>query len=231
MGFFFRKALHIFIIIFNLSHTLFALNEYEMVNDTFWRSISDFIPIPSTSYGTIKLLHSLRMEFDFILYDRIDYQDWQNIFRIGYRSINNSCHGYGSRYPSLWLVPNVNHLHLSLSQANNCHYGPWINYPIIQNKSYKIIIEFNDTWVYFKINDDIHINQEREYPTLNNLYNQNMQIWISTDRSIEPSKENFTATLSNIIIKSWNEQTSIIPTLEPTLYPIMINSTNEPSGV
>jgi len=199
-----------------------AFNDYEMVNDSFWRSLSPFKPTPSTNYGTIKLLPSLRMEFDFIFYDRIDYSHWQNIFRIGYKSMNFSCYGYGSRYPSLWLTPNVDHLHLSVSEEDNCHYGPWPNYPIERNKWYSIVIHFNETQILFTVDDHIHINEARPAPTLHTLYHQHMNVWISTDRVPAASyTEDLNATLSNIVIHSWDPSTLITssPTLEPTYYP------------
>eukprot|EP01084_Bolivina_argentea_P044746 82324_1 len=235
-------------------HVLYAMNyasnTYEKLNDSYWRSTSDFKPIPSSSYGNIQLLESLRMEFKLIFYDRSDYTSWQNIFRIGYISNNNGCYGYGSRYPSLWLAPdtdhNSNHLNLGISQPSNCHYGPWPNFAIKKHKIYTIIIQFNDTWVYMKINDHIHINEKRQEPTLNTIHNQYLNIWISTDTTNDIQlTQNINITLYDIIIHTWNTTTiqtinpSITPTINPsqhtynpTIAPIsfpIINSTNTTS--
>ena len=47
-------------------------NQYEMVNESCWRSDSDGRPKLATFFDTFNSLHPL-MEFDFILYDRFDY--------------------------------------------------------------------------------------------------------------------------------------------------------------
>ena len=133
-------------------------------------------------------------------------------------------------------MPNQDHLHLSLSQSDNCHYGPWENYQIQKNTTYSITIQFNDTWVYFKINNDIHINEKRVMPGLMSMYDQNLNIWMSTDRPMADEErpwENYNATLSNITIRSWDlptPQPTMIPTIHPTQNPTL-NPTNHPSGV
>eukprot|EP01084_Bolivina_argentea_P034521 63904_1 len=193
------------------------LNQYEMVNDSFWRSTSNFRPISSTQYGTIQLLHSLRMEFKLRFHSRNDYSTWQNIFRIGYKSRNNSCHGYGSRYPSLWFTPRHNNLNLGISQQGNCHYGPWKSYPIHNNQTYLITIQFNDTWIQMNVNHRSYINEQRPSQTLNDIYNQHLGVWISTDKT-KPATENLNLTLSDITIKTWDTP-SHAPTYRPTQTP------------
>eukprot|EP00486_Rosalina_sp_Unknown_P014951 CAMPEP_0201595360 /NCGR_PEP_ID=MMETSP0190_2-20130828/192385_1 /ASSEMBLY_ACC=CAM_ASM_000263 /TAXON_ID=37353 /ORGANISM="Rosalina sp." /LENGTH=203 /DNA_ID=CAMNT_0048055309 /DNA_START=396 /DNA_END=1003 /DNA_ORIENTATION=+ len=89
-------------------------------------------------------------------------------------------------------------------------------------------MEFNDTWIYLKINNDTHINEARPFPALSNIYNQKLDIWMSTDRFVDRPYENYNATLRDITIQSWDSPTPE-PTTMPTTNPTQ-NPTNEPSG-
>ena len=137
-------------------HTTHAqlLNQYvesTLSNGTDrWESTSDFIPIRDQSYGTITIGSTMRMEFDFTFLGRTNdpgTDKFENFFRVGYDSaFGNNCSGQGSRYPSFWLSPDSDTMHVSVSQGNSeCQPSyPLTNYGTITvGSTYHLIIAYN----------------------------------------------------------------------------------------
>ena len=121
------------------------LNQWE--SDTgpngedIWRSTSEFIPVQSQSFGSIKIGKEMLMTFDFTwngyTYDPRGqpHDDYENFFRIGCSAFNDSipgspcngvdCYGSGSRVPSFWVTPESNgppYMHLSISSKGGSGY-------------------------------------------------------------------------------------------------------------
>ena len=214
------------------ARTTKALNEYEMVHPSLWKSVTDFRPIPSSSYGSILFLGSLRMDFKLTLHNRTDYSIWQNIFRIGFPSTDNSCSGYGSRYPSLWLSPDADYLYLGISHKPMC-YDFDASYQIQRDIDYSVLIEFNDTWMRMDVDGHSVISEARESHAVD-ILGQSLTVWISTDRTSELSDivEDVNITLSAITILSWDSDETAAPspdqrsTMQPALQP-----SDAPTGV
>lgn len=151
---------------------------------------------------------TISMELTLTLHERRISHDSHNLFRIGSESGDEStCYGYGSRYPSLWLMPITNHLNLEISQQQNCLYGSTQNHIIELEQPYSIIIEFNDTWMFMSVDDEVVVNEQRASPTIEGIYGQQLKVWISTDRA-SGSADDLNVTLSNITIISWDPTNS-----------------------
>eukprot|EP01084_Bolivina_argentea_P070419 128005_1 len=198
-----------------------SLNTYDTNNITWWRSTSDFIPIRSTHYGTLQLRDALYMEFEIIFNGPIASTNiWKNIFRVGFKSpFGGGCYEHYSRYPSLWLTPNDNKFHFSVSDTSSCGKF-WYNKPdAISETKYHIIIHYNNSHILISLNNNIYINEARA-PTQSDLIGLTMYVWISTDEFSGPIPT-VNATMSNInIISYWyNESFTLIPTISPTNYP------------
>eukprot|EP01084_Bolivina_argentea_P070420 128006_1 len=187
----------IFIYLSYISNIL-SLNTYETNDITWWRSTSDFIPIHSTNYSTLQLRDALYMEFEIILNGPIPSNGkWQNIFRIGFPSSDGGgCYEHNSRYPSLWMFPNSNKWHFSISERNGCA-KRWRNKPdAIIGTKYHIIIHYNNSHTFISLNNITYVDEPRG-PTQSDLIGLTMYVWISTDEFSGPIPT-VNATMSNI---------------------------------
>ena len=124
-------------------------NQYEegtgINGDDIWRSLSDFIPQQSQSFGTIKIGNIMFMEFDFTWHGYTHtprgepYNDYEMFFRVGCDANGDvtpgspciggtGCSGAGVRYPSFWVTPPLTpggydngppRMHVSISSGNS----------------------------------------------------------------------------------------------------------------
>ena len=198
-------------------------NTFETDNKTYWRSTSLFKPISSRSYGLIEIGSGMHMEFKIIYHGRSTINKWENIFRIGYKSDNgNNCYHGGSRFPSFWIVSTMGTFDFSISDQDNC-FRSYTQYQQLRNIEYSIIIDYNQTWIYIQINDEIHINQSRQFGISQDLIGTFAHIWFSTDlhqttQVIAPAN----VTIYDILIEPYGLP-STSPTISPTVNPTVNN--------
>lgn len=194
-----------------------SLNEYVSDNDTFWQSISDFVPVNNgptgVSYGVLTLRDSLYMKFDIILHA---YQDSNgNVFRIGYDSIdddefNPSCDAFYSNYPS-FAENDGNTNRFFLSQQTRC-FKQYSAIKLSQGVKYTFVINYNDDRVTILYKNEsvsdymIYVDAART-GTDPNFFNTTVKIWIPTDYpSAGFPVVAANATLSNIsIVSYWSD--------------------------
>lgn len=193
---------------------IFSLNFWEGDGVSWWRSLSDFIPKHGSQYGSLQLRNAMYMEFNIMNHGPTP-STWLNVFRIGFLSQTNSCSSHMSRYPSLWMLPNENRWHFSISQSNDCD-RHWNLQPSANlETSYHIIIHFNSSRVFISINGVTYIDESRN-GTQPDLLGKTVYIWMSTDEW-EYSIPAANVTMSDITIVSYWEQDGLA--LPPTSYP------------
>eukprot|EP01083_Nonionella_stella_P022062 61009_1 len=224
-----------------------ARNTYISDNETFWRSTSEFIPINSSHdgyYAHIRLWKHMIMSLDVQFHGRVssplDVQ-WEQIFRLGWPAYSGGPLGALSRYPSLWLDNARDVFHFSLSHANQKHFTiskDFNQLTLIPTQIYSVYIEWNDTWVYFSVNDDVFLNVARDYPTEPDYIGRLLNVYIASDSfSILPPLIIANVTLRNINIQAIPPTASpttatAFPTQHPTSMPLsaIISPTNYPTA-
>eukprot|EP01084_Bolivina_argentea_P167126 290117_1 len=193
------------------------LNQYRSNADSYWGSTSDFIPIQNASYGTIKLKTGFYMEFDIEFHGKTLADTWENIFRIGHAG-----HQYSDfrcpkndRYPAMWIDADSNAFVFDISDKQNCfrQYG---THEINPHTLYKVTIDYNSSWIYIQINNQIVTNQARANHTDLTQLGTDLHIYISTVTS-NPAN----VTLSNIVIRSYDDTSlyHLTTTIQPTIAP------------
>eukprot|EP01083_Nonionella_stella_P106236 306278_1 len=201
----------------------FTLSQNTWVGDGnyWWKSASDFVPTPSTAFGTLTLRDALYMEFDIVFHGPTP-SNWQSVFRVGFPSITGSCDGLNSRYPSLWMLPNENKFHFSVSETASCG-KQWGSQPSATiDFNYHVIIHYNDSHILILLNNVIYIDTART-PTKPELIGRTMYVYIGTDDT-GTAIPTANVTLSNMIITSYwyHDGFTMPPTYAPTDDPTWI---------
>ena len=102
-----------------------SLNQYEELTgsdgESIWRSTSPFVPVQSAAFGSVLIGRSMSMSFSFVWHGRVADAKYEQFFRISFDSaFGNGCDGQGSRYPSLWLLPDEDALYISAASGELC---------------------------------------------------------------------------------------------------------------
>eukprot|EP01084_Bolivina_argentea_P122553 217163_1 len=191
-------------------------------NDTYWHSLTPFIPISGESYGTIKLGRSVQCEYKFIYHGSSQFTTHENVFRVGYSdTISNKHDGAGSRYPSMWIYYKNTQPQVQFAISNQDN--TWNRFPlyrIYKEQMYSVSIILNQTYIFIcisTVNSDpyIIVNEQRSAPTFDNFLNTDMHIWISQFGHHGVPTIAANVTLFNITI-CMSDQTTLEPTTEIT---------------
>eukprot|EP01084_Bolivina_argentea_P133504 235604_1 len=200
-----------------------------------WRSTSDFIPVQSTSFGTIRISHIMSAEFDFIWkgrtnYPRANYRE--NFFRIGHSSNNGkSCNGQGSNYPSFWLSANMDIMDISVTSGTMCQ--PFVSltdYQLIIDISYHIKIFFNQSHVIVDASNGSESNMTKIWtrePTQNIFIDNDVPVWWMSNKYTGTAYNVGNATFSNIVIISTSPSAPNNVTIFPTPFPTVTPHTSD----
>lgn len=80
-------------------------NTYISNNETFWRSITPFIPRNSSEFGHIRLWEEMSMSLTLRWNGRTEPSSgqYEQILRVGWPATSGGCGAQNSRYPSLWI--------------------------------------------------------------------------------------------------------------------------------
>ena len=194
-----------------------------------WYSTSDFVPVQSESFGTIKIGRIMSMEFDFVFGGRTNdpnKDQSEMFFRIGYDATGGtSCDAQNSRYPSFSLSSESETLYFIGSDGDGCsNVYSLEEYGIITvGITYHILVHFNDTSFFVGIsggNKSLWTNQWDRIPTLESHLGDEVPIWWMSDK-FGPSQYNrANGTFSDVIITSnWFWYDTPTPTNEPTISP------------
>eukprot|EP01084_Bolivina_argentea_P274022 466915_1 len=213
-------------------------NQYETSIDQdgtyIWKSTTDFIPVQSSSFGSIPLGEIMQMEFDFTWWGRTNDPEkskYEMFFRVGFDSSGgNNCDGQGARYPSFWLTGNADTFHISVSSGQTCQPSQSLNnYGIITaGISYHISIFFNNTVLIVNISGGNKPHFTQIWPrvaTKSKYIGVMVPIWwMSSKYGINEYYNRGNGTFKNVILKSYT------PTLSPTLLPTNNPTTSIPTS-
>ena len=213
------------------------LNQWDKITGDYgediWYSTSDFVPVHSQSFGTIKIGRIMSVEFDFVFGGRTNdpnKDQTEMFFRVGYDPDGgNGCDGHNSAYPALWLFDDTDKLFVSGSDSVSCsnvysleEYGT-----ISVGESYHIFIGFNDTHFVVEMSGGSS-NWIREWDrngTLESHLGDDVPIWFMSDKYGSGTYNRANGTFSNMtIISNWFTYDTPMPTSEPTANPTSIPS-------
>ena len=198
-----------------------------------WLSTSDFVPVHSQSFGTIRIGRIMSVEFDFVFGGRTNdpnKDQTEMFFRIGYDAVGGtSCDAQNSKYPSLWLSYNTNTLYVSASDATGCsNFYLLSDYGNISvGVSYHIFIAFDDTHLFVGISGGNKSDWTKEWdrsPTSESHLGDEVPIWWMSGKYGPSEYNRANGTFSEVIIKS-DLFTFLTPTSEPTSIPT-VETTN-----
>eukprot|EP01083_Nonionella_stella_P012417 35247_1 len=193
-----------------------------------WRSTSQFIPVQSTSFGTITIGEIMSIEFTFTFGGRTESERpnrEENFFRIGYTATNSEkCDGQESHYPSLWLDNDIDYLRVSYSSGSTCSdYRLLDTYNTIEvGATYHMLIAFNNSRISIHISGggrpDWNYTATRQ-PTLPQFIGVEVPVWWMSNKFQGYDYNRGNATFSNITIISYTPSSNNpteAPTMEPT---------------
>ena len=201
----------------NIISTRAELNQYTETTDAegnfIWKSTSDFVPVQSTSYGTIPIGHAMSMEFDFIWNGPTDVDsssESEMFFRIGASPVSNHCDGNWNRYPALFITDDDEEeasLVLYLSEEGHCskYYDLSELGTIEQNISYHVLISFNMTTLRVSIGEqgvDPQTALWTRKGTPSEFIGDDVPVWWMSDKFGTSQYEPADGIFSNIIITS-----------------------------
>eukprot|EP01084_Bolivina_argentea_P096035 172645_1 len=210
------------------------IEETGLNGEDIWRSTSDFIPIQSQSFGSIKLGQIMSMEFDFIWNGRTNnprIHYYEMFFRIGHSAkFGKGCDGQGSRYPSFWLTNFANTMHVSTSSGTRCQSSQSLsNYGIINiGILYHIKITFDNTHLVVDITGGNKPDWSETWlrnPTQTQYIGKRVPVWWMSNSYDDIPYNIGNGTFSNIIIVSnifttiSTINTTISPSNDPTTIP------------
>eukprot|EP01083_Nonionella_stella_P053085 140594_1 len=219
----------------SIIHPYKCYNAYRQLTGTngeaIWKSTSDFIPVQSQPYGTIRLGQIMSAEFDFVWNGRTNSPHrrfYENFFRVGYDATNDiNCNGEGARYPSFWLSDDEDTLHVSTSSGKLCQpsqslqeYGP-----INASTPYHILIAFNNTQLVVHITGGNRPNWIKSWardPTPSQHLGQTVPVWWMSNKHSSTPYNVGNGIFSNIIIKSAIFSATQRPTSSQTKTPSAI---------
>eukprot|EP01083_Nonionella_stella_P170595 580901_1 len=154
---------------------------------------------------------SLEVEFHGRVSSPLDFE-WEQMFRLGWPSYSGGPLGALSRYPSLWLDNAADVFHFGLSHSENSGWGKDFNQlTLVPTQTYSVHIEWNSTWVYFSVNDNVFLNTARNYPTTTQYIGRLLNVYIASDSFAAAHLVVAGVTLRNINIST------IPPTASPTI--------------
>ena len=204
-----------------------------------WYSATNFVPVQSKSFGTIKIGRIMSMEFDVIFGGRTNDPHTNRaemFFRIGYNANRGTnCNAQNSAYPALWLSSNTDTLYISASDGNGCsnlyilnEYGS-----ITPGIPYHLSIAFNDNHFFVEISKDDESDWTKQWdrsPTLESHLGDDVPIWWMSGKFGSSRYNRGNGTFSNVIIKSnWFSYDTPLPTAVLTNQPTS-NPTRNPSS-
>ena len=218
----------------------FGLNEWSKTvgsdGTQIWNSTSDFVPVQSQSFGSIKIGRIMTVEFDFVFWGRTNdpkQNQREMFFRIGYDAEDGKgCDGQQSQYPSFWLSQDDDTLIVINSEEGDCTH----RYDLDEYGAFSIGIAYH---IHIAFDDDtfsIHIsggdksdwiNQWPRSPTSKSHLGDEVPIWFMSDRFGSSKYNRANGTFSDMIIISrlftyeptttTIEPTTTEPTTEQTL--------------
>ena len=230
------------------------LNEWTKSIDSdgaeIWQSTSDFVPVRSQSFSTIRIGRSMTAEFDFLFGGRTNDPNpdaYEMFFRVGFDSnLGNGCSGQGSRYPSLWLASGSNTLHVSVSDNNSCQPSYSLaNYGTISvGVWYHIAISYNATslWVEVSVGAEEQSSWSQSWlrdDTIRDHLGEEADIWWMSGKYGPTEYNRGNGTFRNITFTSADfqytaEPTALptaVPTAAPTIEPTVIPTPHPTEGV
>jgi len=192
-----------------------------------WQSTSDFIPLRSQSFGSIRIGRAMSAEFDFQFGGRTNdpkSDAYEMFFRVGFDSkLGNGCSGQGSRYPSFWLASGSDTLHVSVSDSNSCQpsYSLAAYGTISIGVWYHVVIRYNATTLRVDIlgGDDDQSPWTQSWArhhTMRDHLGRNASIWWMSGKFGPTDYNRGNGTFSNITITSADFQYTQPPTADPT---------------
>ena len=215
------------------------LNQYIQYissnGDYVWKSISDFVPVQSQSFGTITIGHIMSMEFDFVWngrnaskFDDVEYEmdGGMMFFRVGADSNGgNGCYGNQNRYPALFVSGDDSpYLSLYLSEEDACsmHYDLRTIGAITEGVWYHVLIAFNQSSLTVLV-DNESMTFSRA-PTANDFIGSVVPVWWMSNKYGSTEYLKADGTFSNITIVS-----TVLP-VDPTIPTTQSKSTPSPTS-
>merc|ERR1719361_1169429 len=194
-----------------------------------WYSTSDFVPVQSQSFGSIRIGRVMTMEFDFIFGGRTNDPSIglsEMFFRIGFDSTaGTSCDAQNSRYPSFWLDADSDTVFVSASDTISCYnYYDLKQYGIITiGIRYHIFIEFNDTTLRIEASGGDKPPWSQSWPrsaTTPSHLGEEVSVWWMSGKFGSSTYNRANGTFSNITITSkWFTLNTSSPSVPPTTAP------------
>ena len=189
------------------------MNQYrQYINSNgehIWQSTSNFVPVQSTSYGTIPIGNTMSMEFDFIWNGHTATSPSGGMFfRIGADAVTggNSCNGNDHRYPALFITDHDT-LTLYLSEEGQCtkSYDLSPFGTIKQGVSYHVQIDFDMMELHVSIGEVGLIPRSSEWTrtgTSSQFLGDEVPVWWMSNKFGSTMYDPADGVFSNIIIKS-----------------------------
>eukprot|EP00484_Ammonia_sp_Unknown_P005203 CAMPEP_0197077344 /NCGR_PEP_ID=MMETSP1384-20130603/212575_1 /TAXON_ID=29189 /ORGANISM="Ammonia sp." /LENGTH=345 /DNA_ID=CAMNT_0042516209 /DNA_START=57 /DNA_END=1091 /DNA_ORIENTATION=+ len=199
-------------------HGVNSLNTFIGDGVNYWRSTSTFIPSQNSSYGTIQLRSALYMELDIVFHGKrsnLSRSAWENVFRIGhagYAVDDHQC-SKNDRFPALWVDDDSHAFVFDISDKTNC-FRQYTQYLVEAHTLYRIIIEYNSSWVQIRVNDSLITDQPRFDTTHSEKLGDEVGIWISTVTALSANVHILNMTILSLDDDS--SATSLAPTLSPS---------------